>query len=192
MQIPVKRMLRTRGALVAAVTALAVGLTLLAGRLLLALVQLLEPPTATFGWTAYVPLTSGAAMSAMPAEADLLSPVGFALATILPYTAGYFLALWVIAPITHELRVGHVITRSILATGVGATLWFVSLGVIATIAMLSIGAPGEIGPQLGHALASALTALITLLPLGVLGGVLQWVWRTGHPSEHHIEGLIDV
>jgi len=165
LQIPVKRMLRTRGALVAAVTALAVGLTILAGRLLLALVQLLEPPTATFG---------------------------LALATILPYTAGYFLALWVIAPITHELRVGHVITRSILATGVGATLWFVSLGVIATIAMLSIGAPGEIAPQLGHALASALTALITLLPLGVLGGVLQWVWRTAHPSGHHIEGLIDV
>jgi len=165
LQIPVKRMLRTRGALVAAVTALAVGLTLLAGRLLLALVQLLEPPTATFG---------------------------LALATILPFTIGYFLALWVIAPITHELRVGHVITRSVLATGVGATLWFVSLGLIGTIEIVSIGAPGEIAPQLGHALASALTALITLLPLGVLGGVLQWVWRTAHPSGHHIEGLIDV
>jgi hypothetical protein len=26
----------------------------------------------------------------------------------------------------------------------------------------------------------------------VLGGVLQWVWRTAHPAPHHIEGLIDV
>lgn len=169
MQIPVKRMLRTRGALVAAVTALAVGLTILVGRVLLALVRLLEPPTATTPIVAW-----------------------FALATILPFTVGYFLALWVIAPITHELRVGHVITRSMLATGVGATLWFVTLGLIGAITMMSIGAPGEIAPQLGYALASALTALITLLPLGVLGGVLQWVWRTGHPSEHHIEGLIDV
>lgn len=192
MQIPVKRMLRTRGALVATVTALAVGLTILVGRVLLALVELPEPPTATFGWTAYAPLATGGATGAMPAEATLLSPVGLALATILPFTVGYFLALWVIAPITHELRVGHVITRSMLATGVGATLWFVTLGLIGAITVMSIGAPGEIAPQLGYALASALTALITLLPLGVLGGVLQWVWRTGHPSEHHIEGLIDV
>jgi hypothetical protein len=185
-------MLRTRGALVAAVTALAVGLAMLVGRVLLALVALIEPPTATFGWVAYAPLASDMPAVGMPAEASLLSPVGLALATILPFTAGYFLALWVIAPITHELRAGHVITRSILATGVGATLWFVSLGLIGTITMVSVGAPGEIAPQLGHALVSALTTLITLLPLGVLGGVLQWVWRTGHPSEHHIEGLIDV
>jgi hypothetical protein len=185
-------MLRTRGALVAAITALGVGLTILAGRLLIALVELLEPTTSTFGWVAYAPLATDGATSAVPAEATLLSPVGLALATILPFTVGYFVALWVIAPITHELRVGHVITRSILATGVGATLWFVSLGVIATISFVSIGAVGEIAPQLGYALVSALTALITLLPLGVLGGVLQWVWRTGHPSEHHIEGLIDV
>lgn len=169
MQIPVKRMLRTRGALVAAVTALGVGLALVVGRVLLALVELLEPTTATTPIVAWL-----------------------VLATILPFTVGYFLALWVIAPITHELRVGHVITRSVLATGIGATLWFVPLGAIGAIAMVRIGAPGEIAPQLGYALASALTALITLLPLGVLGGVLQWVWRTGHPAQHHIEGLIDV
>ncbi len=192
MQIPVKRMLRTRGALVAAVTALGVGLTLVVGRLLLSLVELIEPPSATFGWTAYAPLASDMPAVGMPAEASLLSPVGFVLATILPFAVGYFLALWVIAPITHELRVGHVITRSILATGVGATLWFISLAVIATITFASAGDIEEIAPQMGHALVSALTALITLLPLGVLGGVLQWVWRTGHPSEHHIEGLIDV
>jgi len=169
LQIPVKRMLRTRGALVAAVTALGVGLALVVGRVLLALVELLEPTTATTPIVAWL-----------------------VLATILPFTVGYFLALWVIAPITHELRVGHVITRSILATGVGATLWFISLAVIATITFASAGDIEEIAPQLGYALASALTALITLLPLGVLGGVLQWVWRTGHPAQHHIEGLIDV
>lgn len=45
---------------------------------------------------------------------------------------------------------------------------------------------------LGASLIQALSGLIVLLPLGVLGGVLLWVRRTAKPSEHHIEGLIDV
>ncbi|HPG76824.1 MAG TPA: hypothetical protein PLU61_11645, partial [Rhodoglobus sp.] len=100
MEISVKRMLRTRGALVAAITALAVGLALVAGHLLLTVIAL-EP----FDRTGYVLLTS-----------------------VLPFTVGYFLALWVVAPITEQLGIGHVITRAILATGIGATLWFVVLG----------------------------------------------------------------
>ena len=168
----VKRMLRTRGALAAAVTALTVGLVLALARVLITLIEL-EP----------------------------FAGVWFGLLTgILPFTVGYFIGLWVVAPITEQLRVGHVITRSILATGIGATLWFVVLGltgVVGAIAassdVLGIAAsPGLIGAQLGYALQEALVALIALLPIGVLGGVLQWVWRTAHPAEHHIEGLIDV
>ena len=68
-------MLRTRGALVAAITALAVGLTLVAGHLLLTVIAL-EP----FDRAGYVLLTS-----------------------VLPFTVGYFLALWVVAPITEQL-----------------------------------------------------------------------------------------
>ncbi len=156
----------------AAITALAVGLTLVAGHLLLTVIAL-EP----FDRAGYVLLTS-----------------------VLPFTIGYFLALWVVAPITEQLGIGHVVTRAILATGIGATLWFVVLGltgvvtaVTATSDVLGIAAsPGLIGAQLGYALQQALTGLVVLLPLGVLGGVLQWVWRTVHPAPHHIEGLIDV
>jgi len=165
-------MLRTRGALVAAITAIAVGLALVASHLLLTVIAL-EP----FDRAGYVLLTS-----------------------VLPFTVGYFLALWVVAPITEQLGIGHVVTRAVLATGIGATLWFVVLGltgvvtaVSATSDVLGIAAsPGLIGAQLGYALQQALTGLVVLLPLGVLGGVLQWVWRTAHPAPHHIEGLIDV
>ncbi|HOT33717.1 MAG TPA: hypothetical protein PLW15_04615, partial [Rhodoglobus sp.] len=129
MEISVKRMLRTRGALVAAITALAVGLTLVAGHLLLTVIAM-EP----FDRAGYVLLTS-----------------------VLPFTIGYFLALWVVAPITEQLGIGHVITRAVLATGIGATLWFVVLGltgvvtaVSATSDVLGIAAsPGLIGAQLG-------------------------------------------
>ncbi len=189
MAIPVKRMLRTRGALVAAITTIAVGLTLVATSALTALVgQLGVGGALSVGFADPRPEMMGA--GAVPT----------ALATILPFTLGYFLALWLIAPITEQLGIGHVITRSILATGVGATLWFVALG-LAGVA-LAISATGQgilgaevpllIGVQLGYALQSALVALIVTLPLGVLGGVLQWVWRTSHPAEHHIEGIIDV
>ena len=172
MEISVKRMLRTRGALVAAITALAAGLALVAGRLLTTLIAVAPLEGVWF---------------------DILTGV-------LPFTVGYFLALWVVAPITEQLGVGHVITRSILATGIGATLWFVVLGltgvvtaVTSTADVLGIAAsPNLVGAQLGYALQQALTGLVVLLPLGVLGGVLQWVWRTAHPAPHHIEGLIDV
>jgi len=171
-EISVKRMLRTRGALVAAITALAVGLALVAGRLLTTLIAVAPFEGVWF---------------------DVLTGV-------LPFTVGYFFALWVVAPITEQLGVGHVITRSILATGIGATLWFVVLGltgvvtaVTSTADVLGIAAsPNLIGAQLGYALQQALTGLVVLLPLGVLGGVLQWVWRSAHPAPHHIEGLIDV
>ncbi|MDP3208092.1 MAG: hypothetical protein Q8M65_02995 [Rhodoglobus sp.] len=175
MQISVKRMLRTRGAVVAAVTALAVGLTLIVGRALLIVVQSsLASASGFVGPTSpWWPLFGN----------DLLT-------SVLPFTLGYFLALWVVAPITQALGVGHVITRAILATGIGATLWFAVLGVLGVWRV--IATPELIGSQLGLALLEALTGLIVLLPLGVLGGVFQWVWRGSNPAPHHIEGLIDV
>ncbi len=165
-------MLRTRGAVVAGITALAVGLAILAGRALLLVIA--AEPFAGFGF--------------------------MILTSVLPFTVGYFLGLWVVAPITEELRIGHVITRAVLATGIGATLWFVVLGLTGVVAaivstddVLGIAAsPQLIGGQLGFALQEALAGLVILLPLGVLGGVLLWLFRTAKPADHHIEGLIDV
>jgi hypothetical protein len=185
MEISVKRMLRTRGALVAGVTALAVGLALVLGRFLMNLTSLLSlvGMNGVYDLTGYSPFT-GLGIAVL---------VGF-----LPFTVGYFLALWVVAPITEQLQIGHVITRSALATGIGATVLFIVSAVVEIIIAVMGGAPAGltipdlIGAQLARALENALTAFIVILPLGVLGGVLQWVWRTSHPAPHHIEGLIDV
>lgn len=189
MSIPVKRMLRTRGALAAAVTALGVGLAILLGAALVGLVRLWEP--GAFGSVLY---------SASYLQAPVLLSVGpaeMALTSVLPFTVGYFLGFWVIAPITEQLRIGHVLTRAVLATGVGATLWFIVSSIVGVAIVLSQSATALpaldlIPVQLGYSLQQALTGLIVLLPLGVLGGVLLWVRRTAKPSDHHIEGLIDV
>jgi hypothetical protein len=181
MSIPVKRMLRTRGALAAVVTALSVGAALVAGQVLMILISLI--PVGTSGLV----------------DLQVVSPfAGFdrrLLLTVLPFTIGYFLGLWVIAPITEQLRIGHVITRAVLATGVGSTVHFLVIAAVESAGALA-GPPSlameNIQISLGIALQQALTGLIVLLPLGVLGGVLLWVRRTAKPSEHHIEGLIDV
>jgi hypothetical protein len=183
-EISVKRMLRTRGAAVAGVTALGVGLTLVVGRLLLGLISLISPDIVFYG-SSFTPMP----VLAYPAFTNAL------LLEVLPFTLGYFLSLWIIAPITGELRVGHVITRAILATGVGSTLLFVALGLAGSV-IASVTDPGGasaslIATQLGYALQAALTTFVTVLPLGVLAGVFLWLWRSAHPAPHHIGGLID-
>ena len=120
------------------------------------------------------------------------------------FALGYFVCLWVIAPIAAELRVGHVITRAFLATGVGATLVFVAYAILAVTSSFSfVGAIfGSTFPQvgfegnaamagLGVALSTAFSALVAQLPLGVLGGVLLWLWRQEHAPKHPLSGLID-
>lgn len=183
MEISVRRMLRTRGAVVAGVTALAVGLTLAVGRLLLQLISLIAPYS-SFGWFAYT----------LPVFADV-GVLTSLLLEVLPFTLGYFLSLWVIAPITGELRVGHVITRAILATGIGSTMTFIAFGLAGSVIASLTDAGGASAPliatQLGYALQAALGAFVTLLPLGVLAGVFLWLWRSAHPAPHHIGGLID-
>ncbi len=183
MSIPMKRMLRTRGALAAAVTALCVGAALVVGQVLLILVQLIPVGESSGPLYDYEPISPFAGLSTR------------IVLTVLPFTVGYFLGLWVIAPITEQLRIGHVITRAVLATGVGSTTYFLVIAVVQSIDAVSLfsdNSPDAIPVALGAALIQALSGLIVLLPLGVLGGVLLWVRRTAKPSEHHIEGLIDV
>ncbi len=189
MSIPVKRMLRTRGALAAAVTALSVGLAILLGAILVGFIRFLDPGVVDS-------VTYTASYLKLPVLVAI-GPAGMVLTSLLPFTVGYFLGLWVIAPITEQLRIGHVLTRAVLATGVGATLWFVVSSIVGVAIVLSQSATALpafdlIPVQVGYSLQQALTGLIVLLPLGVLGGVLLWVRRTAKPSDHHIEGLIDV
>lgn len=177
-----KRMLRTRGALAAAVTAVGVGVALIVGLALQILVSMIS-------------FTATSGLDDLQSSSPFDSFGRRLLLTVLPFVVGYFLGLWVIAPITEQLGVGHVITRAVLATGVGATVHFLVIAVVQSVLAMAgspLPNPDVIPIALGIALQQALAGLIVLLPLGVLGGVLLWVRRTAKPSEHHIEGLIDV
>jgi len=184
MALTMKQILRRHGAFVCAVTALLVAATILLQGIIQGLIGLAS--VGQFG----------------PGFA--LVTVGYGLRTALPFAIGFFLSLWIIAPIAEELRVGHVISRAILATGIGATVLFIVLAVLAIIDAFVVEGPlfGQSFPLrsfdfglavqgLDRALTSTLVGFVGLLPLGVLAGVLLWQWRKGHPPRHPLPGLID-
>jgi hypothetical protein len=188
-----KQMLRTRGVAVAAVTAGAVGAWLFLQNLLRNIINLITISTTSdlyeVDYGAYI-------------WADFLSNL---IVFVLPITLGIFLSLWLVAPISEVLGIGHVITRSVLAVGIGSTLYFVFqtvADIIGAIAfdrpLFSNSFPGVVydGPRIvfaiTQALQSALVTFVSLLPLVVLAGVLLWHWRKANPPEFHVQGLIDV
>lgn len=130
---------------------------------------------------------------------------GYALVRAVPFGIGFFLSLWLLAPIAEELRVPHVITRAILATGIGSTLTFVVTAVLAIIDSFSVTGPlfGNSFPMPGFdgggavqgllsALAAAINGFASQLPLGVLAGILLWIWRKNHPPKRPLEGILDL
>ncbi|MEP6479678.1 MAG: hypothetical protein ABJB03_09825 [Rhodoglobus sp.] len=186
MAVSVKAIVQTRGALVAAIVALGVGVVLVAQQYLQNLISsisalpYMDPPTL------YLP-----------------SPVAVVV-PLLPLVIGVFLSLWVLAPIAAELRIGHVVTRSILAVGIGCTLVFVALAIVALVGSVSFTGAifgssfptpavsgGSIASGLGSALAGALIEFVEAAPVGVLGGVLAWIWLTRHPAKHPVSGMLD-
>ncbi|MGX5680137.1 hypothetical protein [Schumannella luteola] len=185
----VKRIVRTRGALAALVTALGLVLFVVVSRLLTTLVSFL-------GYT-----TTGLYFDV--AEL-LLESLILGVAAILAFAIGYFFGLWFVAPISEELGVGHVITRSVLAVGIGSTVWLVVGGVIAIATTVSFDGgllgyafPGLVGVgdvplALLRTLQDSLQLFVGMLAPGVLAGILLWRWRTAHPPEYHVEGLVDV
>ena len=103
--IDVKKMLRKHGALVSAVTALALMVFLIVQKTLAALIS----------WVGILPYLSSEQGSYQ------LSPFGPALwptvVLAVAFGLGFFVSLWLVVPIAEELRVGHVVTRAVLATG---------------------------------------------------------------------------
>ena len=179
MTLTLKQIVKRHGAFVAAMTALLVGVALIVLRLCEYLVSLI----ATFGQAGSFPIIQ-------------------VLIVAVPFAAGFFVSLWIIAPIAEELRLPHVVTRAILATGVASTLAFVVLAITNIISGVSIDGYlfGQSFPSvrfdgipyaLGSALTSAAITFVSNLPLGVLAGVLLWFWRKDHPPRHPLSGLID-
>ena len=186
MAITVKQLLRRHGAFVSGVTGIFIVVVLVAQNM----------------------VQSGAVylniIAIAPTDVYIVT-FGYALVQAIPFGIGFSLSLWLVAPIAEELRVGHVITRAILATGIASTLVFIVMAVIAVVDSFSAGGaifgnsfpvPGFDGSGAGQGILGALSrAIITFvmqLPLGVLAGILLWIWRRDHPPKRPLEGIIDL
>lgn len=193
MAVSVKQLLRRRGALVAGITSLALGAFLVVQRALLGLISFLA---------VYWQANSGLQQLQFSPFSGVLYD---AAVVTLPFVVGFFLSLWLVGPISEELHLQHVITRSVLAAGIGCTLIFVVHSVVYILRAVTYSGAifgnsfptpdlnlGSIPTVLGQSLAGALGYLLTHIPLGVLAGILLWEWRKGHPPRFHVEGIIDV
>lgn len=123
----------------------------------------------------------------------------------LPFVIGVFLSLWLLAPVAAELRLAHVITRSLLGVAAGALVVFLvyliggllgqissSEGMVFGWAAAAFGSlVATFGSALNYALYRALSTSIAMIPLTVLAGVLLWLWLREHPAKHPVAGLID-
>lgn len=114
----------------------------------------------------------------------------FALAVgVVPFALGFFLCLWLLAPIAAELRLSAVIGRSLLAVAGGTVAVFIA-GVLGSLftgfdesAGLVFGwaygalatATGNIGWAATQAVYSAIGTAISVAPLAILAGVLVWI-----------------
>lgn len=126
----------------------------------------------------------------------------FVVLVQLPMAVGVFFCLWLIAPIAAELRLAHVITRAILASGVGATLTTVVTAVREATGMFSrvgslfsnsfpaLPVDGILQAVL-QGLQHGIFALLHIAPLVILAGILLWLWLHKHPSRHAVSGMLD-
>lgn len=109
---------------------------------------------------------------------------------ILPLTLGVFLALWAIAPISHELTLRFVLTRAVLASACGVIL--VMIVQIAGALLTLFGSSLEAFVQrVFDALSNGASAFVSMTPLVLLACVLLWLWLREHPRDYEVAGLVD-
>lgn len=183
------RLVKRRGALAAAVIAVGVLAFILVQGVLRGVISTLF----SLGMPDFVYV--GAIWSGVVASATLVE---------LPFAVGVFLCLWLIAPVAAELRLGHVITRSVLAAGAGAVLVLVVQGIQALVMGIWVGgglfgasfpfsgfSGNDMGHRMGFAMQTAAGSFIDLVPLVVLAGVFLWMWLERHPVSHRVSGMLD-
>ena len=118
--------------------------------------------------------------------------LGQSLAGPVPIAIGVFVTFWQIAPIAPVLRLAHVVTRALLAATIGAgLLWLASFLWLRA----AIGHPRRRILRarrlaLGLLLTSS-SALVTVIPVVVLGAVLLWGWLQRHPPKRAVKGTLD-
>jgi len=137
--------------------------------------------------------------------AYLLPGIGITLlSSTLPFAFGFFVSLWILAPISDELELRFVIARGVLAGAVGFAIVAI-VGVI--LAFVSTIESGGTGSTLGYAwpweqfggfganvvtvIASSLGLVVSYLPHVILAAVLLWHWLRTHEREHSVSGILD-
>ena len=199
MSTAITKLAKRRGRLPAFVAALGLAGLLMAQRLLSGLIGWLEitgliamqgnegsPETGLVG------LTVGAFE---PGLSDLLF-------FVLPFALGVFIALWLLAPVSHELELRFVLTRAGLAAAAGSLVFLVVGLARALLGWLgvdegvfqSFGLTGDtpaLVQGVFRALAGAVQTFISVTPAVMLVVVLLWLWLRDHPREYDVSGLID-
>ena len=189
------RNLRRRGALPALLTAL--------GLVLFVVAQLFLQTAISLIGVAQYPQTDG--LYEVDAAATLFQGATLSsLTTALPFAFGFFVSLWIVAPISDELALRFVIARGILAGGVGLVLVVLTGLVLAFASTIEAGGTGS---TLGYAFpwdrfgdygTSALAVLVGSLSFFVvhlahviLASVAVWHWLRTHERSHSVSGILD-
>lgn len=147
----------------------------------------------------FVPLPSGIAAW----QLDQVGLLLLSLIRLILFGVGLFVGLWIIAPISHELDLRPVITRSLLALGVATTVYFVAATVVLgfgsrndCIAECVTGPIEWFGRSLPDlilgGLREGLIHAVLALPAVLLGGILLWMRRRERPLDVQVQGIIDV
>ncbi len=180
-----------RGALPALITGLGVfGIVLVQGLLVGLLGAAYTAGSLGIDWGGY----AGEAWNAQ---------LAVSLTGALPFALGVFGSFWQLAPIAPELRLGHVVSRAVLAAVVGAAAVVVVVVIVALIAAVA-GLPSAFGGGSGvegvidrfwfgvlRGVLGAAQGFVTQLPVVVLAAVLLWGWLDRHPLRHDVAGALD-
>jgi hypothetical protein len=110
---------------------------------------------------------------------------------------GFFLSLWLLAPIAAGQRLPGVIGRGAIATAAGAAVMLVLNAVLGVLsAFVTRGSlfgnsfpfpdfnEGNAFYGISSAFSGAFTTLVGALPLGVLAAVLLWLWLRERAAKH--------
>lgn len=171
--------LRGRARIAALVAAAGVFAVLLVQGILLVLVSMLAA-AGTDGLYDAVPGYAGSLWAGLLRQS---------LVGMLPFAAGVFLVLWLVAPIGPRLRLSQAVLRGLLAVG-GGTVVVIAIAVLLSFlgGLTGLNFLGFAFPDLGGAfravwlsvlqeVVGALSGGVARAPLVVLAAVLLWLWH---------------
>jgi len=139
------------------------------------------------------------------ALAYIVPGLGISLLTsTLPFAFGFFVSLWILAPVSDELELRFVIARGVLAGALGFVIVAVTGVILAFVITVEGGGTGStlgyswpweqfegFGANVLTVLASSLGLFVSYLPHVILAAVLLWHWLRTHERSHSVSGILD-